>query len=208
MIKLQKMKNNSKRKNSSKNELIVRMKFLLSPLWLLVFFVLGWEIIFYAFSMIRFRKIYYYPEIDTFIRVYRVPYENYGYIYLSKDKDSLFSENCDRVKVAYGGEQHWYYLVVNPLEDHLYSSCRNGAFIEDFNSVYYTMEIDNVLDSMNHNPQLLGTIVFDQEIGFPGEEPLYLLKPPYVQLAFDNYLNSVWYTNEWGTLEELMPIKF
>lgn len=44
-------------------------------------------------------RTYYFPQIETYLKIYKPPFRKYGYVIFSKDSVFTFSENIDFVKI-------------------------------------------------------------------------------------------------------------
>lgn len=53
----------------------------------------------YVSAVVESNKEYYFPQIETYLRVYKPPFDKYGYMIFSKKNELPFSENIDFVKV-------------------------------------------------------------------------------------------------------------
>lgn len=66
-------------------------------------------------ALIETNKTYYFPQIKTYLKVYKPPFNKYGYVLFSKDSMFSFSKNIDFVKIS-KSETSWINFVFNPLK--------------------------------------------------------------------------------------------
>ena len=124
-------------------------------------------------------KTYYFPQIETYMKVYKPPFHKYGYVLFSKDSIISFSENTDFVKV-YKSEISSVSFIFNPAEN-------NEFYIIDRWNNAQINQIDFVVKRINQED----TIFFEQEtiVGIN----TYILKPPYFEIFVEGFLQSVFY---------------
>ncbi len=149
--------------------------FLLIPLLVLtVFFVY-----LYISANMEKNKTYYFPQIEIYMKVYKPPFNKYGYVLFSKDSIFSFLENSDFVKV-YKSETSSASFVFNPAEN-------NKFFITDrwnntqINQVNFIVKLINKED----------TTFFEQTV-ISGANT-YVLKQPYFEIFIEDFLQSVFY---------------
>lgn len=162
----------------------------LLPLLLIVAFVLYC----YVSAVVESDKKYYFPQIATYLKVYKPPFNKYGYVIFSKDSVFSFSENIDFVKI-YKSETSTVSFIFNSVET-------NKFYIVDrwnnaqINQVNFSMEKINRKD----------TTFFEEDI-IAGTQA-YILKYPYCEITIEGYLQSVFLAND--SVEypiEIKPIK-
>ena len=149
--------------------------FLLSPLIFLAVFA----IYIFVSGVMDNNKTYYFPQIETYIKLYKPPFNKYGYILLSKDSAFSFSKNIDYVRI-YRAETTGISFIVDPLENYnLYIVDRwNDAQI---NQVQFGIEKIN-RDDINF---------FDK--GSISGVNTYILKSHFFEFFVEGYLNTVWF---------------
>jgi hypothetical protein len=149
----------------------------------------------YVSAVIESNKKYYFPQIETYLKVYKPPFSKYGYAVFSKDSMLSFSENIDFVKI-YKSETSSVSFIFNPLESNkIYVVDRwNNAQI---NQVNFSIEKINRTD----------TTFFEQE-SIAGVNT-HILKSLYFEIFVEGFLQSVFYTDyDIGEcLIEAKPIK-
>ena len=163
---------------------------LLLPLLLIAAFILYC----YTSAVVDSDKKYYFPQIETYLKIYKPAFNKYGYVIFSKDSVFSFSENIDFVKI-YKSETSTVSFIFNPVET-------NKFYIVDrwnnaqINQVNFVMEKINWKDTTFFEayiiPETSGTRA-------------YKVKPPYIDISVEGYLQSVFCT-DYGGIEEY-PIK-
>ena len=151
---------------------------------LLIFICLAAFIVYYCYdSFIRENdKKYYFPQIETYFKVYKPPFSEYGYIIWSKDSNLSFSDSFDFVKIR-KSETSWVSFVLNPLKKNEIYIVDKSNNIEEINKVNYVLKKIRGED----------TIFFNEDI-ISGTHT-YLLKCPYIDVTFEGYLQSVFFSN-------------
>lgn len=134
------------------------------------------------FSTIKERdKTYYFPQIATYLKVYKPPLNKYAYVIFSKDSVFTFSKKIDFVKI-YKSETSSVSFIFNPAEP-------NKFYIVDrwnnaqINQVNFTVEKINCEN----------TIFFKQEV--ISGVCTQILKPTYFEISVDGFLQSVYYSD-------------
>ncbi|GAB6013484.1 hypothetical protein [Viscerimonas tarda] len=135
----------------------------------------------YVSAVIESNKKYYFPQIETYLKVYKPPFNKYGYVIFSNDSLLSFSESTDFVKIS-KSETSWVSFIFSPLENNkIYIVDRwNNAQI---NQVNFIVEKIGIQD----------TIFFEQE--FIAGASTYILKPQYFEISVEGFLQSVFYTD-------------
>lgn len=161
--------------------------FLLLPLLVVAVFVICIN-----FSAIKEKdKTYYFPQIETYLKIHKPLFNKYGYIIFSKDSIFTFSEKIDFVKI-YKSETNSVSFIFNPTE-------HNKIYIIDrWNNVQIN-QVNFSLEKINKED----TTFFKQEIicGIS----VQILKPDYLEISVEGFLQSLFYTNYKGI--EKYPIK-
>ncbi|MDR1181412.1 MAG: hypothetical protein LBL13_05505 [Bacteroidales bacterium] len=160
---------------------------LLLPLLLVAAFV----VYCYVSATIENDKTYYFPQIETYLKIYKPPLNKYGYVIFSKDSIFSFSKNIDFVKI-YKSETSWVNFIFNPAEN-------NKFYIVDrWNNVQIN-QINFAVKKINRED----TTFYEQEVivGVCTQ----ILKPTYFEISIEGFLQSVFYTDCNG-IEEY-PIK-
>lgn len=127
-------------------------------------------------------KEYYFPQIETYIKMHNLPFDNYGHVIFSKDSISSFSDKVDFVEI-YKSETSWINFIFNPVEN-------NKIYIVDrYNNIVQINQVDFIFERIDQTD----TLFFEKHI-VAGTQT-YLLKPPYIEISVDGYLKSVFFTN-------------
>lgn len=153
----------------------------------------------YILGVINQDKTFYISQIETYVRVYNPPFNEYGYVYLSKDSVFSMSDHVDFLKVR-KSDVGDIYLLFNPVE-------RNKFYIRDFrmtpsnqdpqiNDFYFTFERISLNDTTFY--ELENT----EHRGYK-----YHLKSPYSCIWIDGFLNKVFSGDHNSCYREINPIK-
>ena len=154
------------------------MLFLLLPLLCFAAFIA------YCFvsAMAVSNKEYCLPQIKTYLKVYKPTFKEYGYILFSKDSIFQFSDKVDFVKIN-KSETSWVSFVFNPLE-------HNKIFVVDrFDNAIKINQVNYIIEKINRED----TTFFEEHI--VAGTHTYLLKPPYISISVEGYLQSVFFTD-------------
>jgi hypothetical protein len=165
--------------------------FLMLPLLVFVAFV-----VYFLVSVVtENNKEYYFPQIKAYLKVYKPPFKEYGYVIIGKDSILSFSNNVDFIKVK-KSETSWVSFIFNPQEN-------NKIFIVDeSDNIININQVDFQIEKINRKD----TTFFEKHI-VAGVDA-YVLKPQYLNISIEGYLQSVFFTNyldEYPTKAE--PIK-
>jgi hypothetical protein len=166
---------------------------LLLPLLIIAAFILYY----YTSAVVESDKKYYFPQIETYMKVYKPPFNKYGYVIFSKDSVFFFFFYIDFVRI-YKSETSTVSFIINPLEN-------NKIFIVDrwnnaqINQVNFVMEKINKEDTTFFKeyivPETAGTRA-------------YKVKPPYIYIFIEGYLQSIFLANDSTIyLSKVIPIK-
>lgn len=141
-------------------------------------------------------KIYYFPQIEIYLKVYKPPFNKYGYVIFSKDSVFTFSKKIDYVKV-YKSEISLVSFVFNPAEHHKF------YIIDKWNNAQIN-QVNFIMEKINRE----NTTFFEHEIisGICTQ----ILKPTYFEISVDGFLQSVYYSDYNGIQEYMIkaePIK-
>lgn len=132
-------------------------------------------------ALIETNKTYYFPQIKTYLKVYKPPFNKYGYVLFSKDSMFSFSKNIDFVKIS-KSETSWINFVFNPLKK---------------NKIYVVDRWNNTqINQVNFNIEKISrtdTLFFEKEIVAGANT--YILKPMYFEISVEGFLQSLFYTN-------------
>lgn len=149
--------------------------FLLLPLLIVAVFIV------YIYVSASFEKdrTYYFPQIETYLKVYKPPFSKYGYVIFSQDSVFSFSENIDFVKI-YKSETSSVRFIFDPTE----------------NSKFYIIDRWNnaQINQVNFTVKQISrgdTTIFEQEV-ISGVNT-YILKPTYFEIFVEDFLQSVFY---------------
>ena len=126
-------------------------------------------------------KTYYFPQIETYMKVYKPVLNRYGYAIFSKDSIFSFSENSDFIRI-YKSETSSVSLIFNPLDN-------KKIYVEDR---WNNIKINQVnFDIKRINSE--DTTFFEQEdiAGLKIQIP----KPQYFEIFIEGYLQSVFYVD-------------
>jgi len=161
--------------------------FLLFPLLVVAVFVTYR----YVSLSVENNKTYYFPQIATYLKVYKPPFNKYGYVIFSKDSIFSFSKNIDFVKI-YKSETSSISFIFNPTE-------HNKFYIVDRWNNVQTNQVNFAMEKIN----IEDTTVFEQEV--VAGVCTSVLKPNYFEISVEGFLQSVFYT-DYGCIKEY-PIK-
>ncbi|MGI6078015.1 MAG: hypothetical protein ACOXZH_09920 [Bacteroidales bacterium] len=135
----------------------------------------------YASTNFEKYKTYYFPQIETYMKVYKPLFNNYGYIVFSKDSVFSFSENSDFVRI-YKSETSSVDFIFNPLEN------KKIYVIDRWNNTKINQS-DFIIEKINRTD----TTFFKQESIAGANTPI--LKPKYFEVFIEDYLQSVFYVD-------------
>jgi hypothetical protein len=151
--------------------------FLLLPILCFAIFV----VYIYVSAVLEKDKTYYFPQIETYLNVYKPPFNKYGYVLFSKDSVLLFSDNIDFAKIS-KSETSLVSFIFNPLE-------KNKIYVVDRWNKTQINQVDFIMEKISRTD----TIFFEQEIVAGANA--YILKPQYFEISVEGYLQSVFCTN-------------
>lgn len=149
--------------------------FLLLPLLVVAVFI----VYIYVSAFMVKDKTYYFPQVETYMKVYKPPFNKYGYVFFSKDSVFSFSENIDFVKV-YKSETSSVSFIFNPAE-------KSKFYITDRWNNAQINQVNFVVKQINKED----TTFFEQAV-ISGANT-YILKPPYFEIFVEDFLQSVFY---------------
>lgn len=143
-------------------------------------------------------KTFYISQIETYMRVYKPPFNEYGYVYLSKDSVFEMSDHVDFLKVR-KSDIGDIYLLFNPGE-------RNKFYIRNCRMI-----------PSNNDPQInnfqfeFERISLNDKAFYELEKTehscdRYHLKPPYSYIRIDGFLDKVFLGDHNSGYIELNPI--
>ena len=157
--------------------------FLLLPLLVVAAFITY----LYISSTVENNKTYYFPQIETYLKVYKPPFNKYGYVIFSKDSVFTFSENIDFVKI-YKSETSSVSFIFNPLE-------HNKFYIVDRWNNAQINQVSFAIKKINRED----TIFFEQEVitGICTQ----ILKPNYFEISVEGFLQSM-FSTDYGNIKE------
>ena len=160
------------------------MKKLLLILLLPLLFVAVFVVYIYVSAIMEKDKTYYFPQIDTYVKIYKPPFNKNGYVLFSKDSIFSFSENIDFAKI-YKSETSSVSFIFNPFE-------KNKIFVVDWCNNAQINQINFIVEKISRND----TTFFENHI-IAGTQT-YILKYPYIEVFVEGYLQSVFYTDYSG----------
>ncbi len=154
-------------------------KFIFFLLFLLVAVTL---FIVYTYVSTSFEKYktYYFPQIETYMKVY-MPFGDYGYVIFSKDSVFSFSENSDFVRI-YKSETSSVDFIFNHLEN------KKIYVVDRWNNIKINQS-DFIIEKISRTD----TTFFEQE-RIAGANT-QILKPKYFEVFIEGYLQSVFYVD-------------
>ena len=156
----------------------ILLLFLLSPL----LFVAVFSLYIYVLAVMDNNRTYYFPKIETYIKIYIPPYNKYGYVILSKDSVFSFSENIDYVRI-YKAETSDISFIVDPLEN-------NKICIVDWSNNAQINQVNFDIKKINRGD----TTFFDE--GTISGVNTYILKPHYFEFYIEGFLHTVWFLDK------------
>ncbi len=124
-------------------------------------------------------KTYYFPQIETYMKVY-MPFGDYGYVIFSKDSVFSFSENSDFVRI-YKSETNTATFIFNPLEN------RKIYVVDDEWGNIKTNQSEFVIEKINRTD----TTFFEHAI-IAGCKT-QITKPQYFTIFTLGYLQPIYY---------------
>ncbi|MDS1031209.1 hypothetical protein RDV77_01035 [Porphyromonadaceae sp. NP-X] len=149
--------------------------FLLLPLLAVAIFI----VYIYVSTSFEKDKTYYFPQIETYLKVYKPPFSKYGYVIFSKDSIFSFPENIDYIKI-YKSATTSVSFIFNPAEN-------SKFYITDRWNNAQINQVNFVVKQINKED----TTFFEQAV-IAGANT-YILKPPYFEIFIEGYLQSVFY---------------
>lgn len=153
----------------------ILLLFLLSPLLFVAVFV----VYLYVSAIVDNNKTYYFPKIETYIKIYKPPHNKYGYVLISKDSVFSFSENIDYVRI-YKAETSGISFIVDPFEN-------NNIYIVDRWNNAQINQVNFGIEKIDRGD----TTFFDE--GTISGVNTYILKSPYFEFYIEGYLHTVWF---------------
>ena len=150
---------------------------LLFPLFCFLVFI----VYCYISALIESNKKYYFPQIETYMKVYKPPFNKYGYVLFSKDSMLSFSESIDFAKIS-KSETSWVSFIFTPLG-------KNKIYVVDRWNNTQINQVDFIIEKISRED----TIFFEQE--FIAGVNAYILKPPYFEISVEGFLQSIYYTD-------------
>lgn len=149
--------------------------FLLFPLICIIVFIAYC----YVSAIIERNKKYYFPQIETYLRVYNPPFNKYGYVIFSKDSLLPLSESVDYVKV-FKSETSQISFIFNSSEN-------NKIYIVDRWNNTEINQADFIIEKIDRTD----TTFFEQE-SIAGMNT-HILKPLYFEIFVEGFLQSVFF---------------
>jgi hypothetical protein len=140
-------------------------------------------------------KTYYFPQIETYMKVHKPSFNKYGYVLFSKDSMFSFSESIDFVQV-YKSETSSVSFIFNPAESNkFYIIDRwNNAQI---NQVNFVMEKISREDTTFFEQETIANVCCRQ-----------VLKPHYFEISVEGFLQTVFLTSDSTEYtKEISPIR-
>ncbi len=126
-------------------------------------------------------KTYYFPQIETYVKVYKPPFSKYGYVIFSKDSIFSFSEDIDFVRI-YKSDVSSVRFIFNPLENNNIYVCESNNNIEINMSNFIINKIDRT-----------DTTFFEQvKIA---EITTQVAKQKYFEFFIEGYLRTIFYVD-------------
>lgn len=135
----------------------------------------------YVFETIENDKKYYFPQIETYLKMYKPPFNKYGYVFFCRDSIFSFSEKMDFVKIYKSGTSSVSFIF-NPLEN-------NKIFIVDRWNNIQINQVNFIIEKINWED----TTFFEQEI--VAGVNTYILKSSYFEVFIEGHLQSVFFTD-------------
>jgi len=135
----------------------------------------------YTSAVVESDKTYYFPQVETYLKIYKPPFNKYGYVIFSKDSVFAFSENIDFVKI-YKSETSLVSFVFNPSEN-------NKFYIVDRWNNAQINQVNFAIKKINREDSSF----FEQEV-IAGVST-QILKPTYFEISVEGFLQSVFYTD-------------
>lgn len=149
--------------------------FLLLPLICFIVFIAY----IYVSATIESSKKYYFPQIKTYLRVYKPPFNKYGYVIFGKDSVLPLSDSVDFVKVS-KSETSRIRFIFNSSEN-------NKIYVVDRWNNAKINQVDFIIEKI-HNTD---TTFFEQEC-IAGLNA-YILKPMYFEIFVEEFLQFVFF---------------
>jgi hypothetical protein len=121
-------------------------------------------------------ELYYFPQIDTYLKIDRCFGEKYGYIFFSKD--STFSDTMDYIKKRKTQTTDIKFMF-NPLEN-------NKIFLYDhWNSVVEINQVNFIMEKIKNDD----TTFFEPRI--VNGAKTHIVKPSYFRIVISHNLDAV-----------------
>jgi len=149
--------------------------FLLLPLLAVAVYI----VFIYVSANFEKNRTYYFPQIETYLKVYNPPFSKYGYVIFSKERVFSFSENIDFVRI-YKSETSSVGFIFNPLEN------KKIYVVDEWDNTVINQSIF-CIEKINRKD----TTFFEQE-NIAGANT-QILKPKYFEFYIEGYLQSVLY---------------
>ncbi|MBP1629805.1 MAG: hypothetical protein H6Q15_698 [Bacteroidetes bacterium] len=151
---------------------------------LLIFICLiAFIVCYYCISFVRDNnKKYYIKQTGTYFKVYKPLFSDYGYIIWSKDSNLSFSNSFDFIKIK-KSETSWVSFVINPSKENEMCIVDRTDNIVEINKVKYRLKKISAEDSNFFNEDIVSG------------QHTYLLKQPYIDITFEGYLQSVFFSD-------------
>jgi len=139
-------------------------------------------------------KLYYIPQVEMYLKIVKPPLNKYGYVFFSKDSIFSSSEQIDYIKI-YKSETSRINIIINPnIKDELYLDDRFNYSTP--HAVEYKINKISFRDT-----------TFYEKWNIAGTST-YVLKYPYMDITFEEYLRSIYVTNYGEDLmTKINPIK-
>ncbi|MBR3567746.1 MAG: hypothetical protein IKN94_05675 [Salinivirgaceae bacterium] len=126
-------------------------------------------------------KTYYFPQVETYMKVYKPVFNCYGYAIFSKDSIFSYSENSDFIRI-YKSETSQVNLIFNPLDS-------KKIYVEDRWNNTKINQVNFDIKRINRED----TTFFEQE--YISGLKIQIPKPQYFEVFIEGYLQSVFYVD-------------
>ena len=126
-------------------------------------------------------KTYYFPQAETYMKVYKPVFNCYGYAIFSKDSIFSYSENSDFIRI-YKSETSQVNLIFNPLDS-------KKIYVEDRWNNTKINQVNFDIKRINRED----TTFFEQE--YISGLKIQIPKPQYFEVFIEGYLQSVFYVD-------------
>lgn len=151
--------------------------FLLLPLICFIVFIAYC----YVSAIIESNKKYYFPQIKTYLRVYKPPFNKYGYVIFGKDSVLPLSESVDFVKISKSETSQISFILSSSENNKIY-------IVDSWNNTKINQANFNI-EKINRTD----TTFFEQD-SIAGMNT-YILKPMYFEIFVEGFLQSVFFTD-------------